>query len=91
MLASAELSQHVGRLVQVQGIVATAWLPRRQRQPIQFVTLEDEYELAEVILLRSFTNFTQIVYIAVIHYSCGIHKITERKQEMNRLKPHEYR
>jgi error-prone DNA polymerase len=50
-VTSRELSAHVGRRVQVAGLVATArHTPTADGRPMQFVTLEDEWGLIEVTL-----------------------------------------
>lgn len=51
LLTSNEVPQHAGRLVRVQGLVATARHTfSADGRPLQFVTLEDEHGLIEVTL-----------------------------------------
>ncbi len=51
LIASHELPHHAGRMVRVQGLVATARLTHTEAgRPLQFITLEDEHGLTEVTI-----------------------------------------
>ena len=51
MIGSREIAAYVGRLVQVEGLVATARnVVTEDGRPVQFVTLEDGHGLVEVTL-----------------------------------------
>jgi DNA polymerase III alpha subunit len=51
LLTSRELPDHVGRLVRLAGVVATArHAPMKDGRSVQFVTLEDEWGLIETTL-----------------------------------------
>lgn len=66
LIASHELAAHAGRLVQVQGLVATGRHTfTADGRPIQFVTLEDEHGLIEVTL---FSDCPQVPYLRLGPY-----------------------
>jgi DNA-directed DNA polymerase III PolC len=51
LVKSRELPRHLGRIVRVEGLVATArYAWTRDERAVQFISLEDEYGLAEVSL-----------------------------------------
>jgi DNA-directed DNA polymerase III PolC len=53
LIKSCELPQYLGRTVRVEGLVATArYAWTRDDRPVQFISLEDEYGLAEVTLFE---------------------------------------
>jgi hypothetical protein len=67
LIGSHEVPDHVGRLVRVQGLVATGrnvWT--EDGRPIQFVTLEDEHGLAEVTLFGG--TCAQVPYLTLGPY-----------------------
>jgi DNA polymerase III alpha subunit len=67
LIASYQVPEHAGRLVQVQGLVATARnVFTEDGRPIQFVTLEDEYGLTEVTLFSG--TCAQVPYLTMGPY-----------------------
>ena len=82
-LGSHELGGHVGRVVRVRGLVATArHVVSEAGRPIQFVTLEDEHGLAEVTLFPGtcplLTHLTLGPYVAtgVVDEQFGVLTLT---------------
>lgn len=88
LIGSGELRQHVGRLVRVAGIVATARQTHTETgRPVQFVTLEDEQGLAEVSLFDGtcptipYLNMGPYVATGVVEDRFGACALTARRFE----------
>jgi hypothetical protein len=67
LIDSRQVADHVGRLVRVQGLVATGrnvWT--EDGRPIQFVTLEDEHGFVEVTLFGG--TCAQVPYLTMGPY-----------------------
>jgi hypothetical protein len=88
LIGSHEVHGHAGRLVRVQGLVATARnVYTEAGRPIQFVTLEDEHGLVEVTLFGG--TCTQVPYLTmgpyvalgVVEERFGAHTVTARQFE----------
>ena len=66
-MSSGQLPEYHGRTVRVQGLVATArHVFTEDGRPLQFVTLEDEYGLAEVTLFPG--TCPQVPYLTMGPY-----------------------
>jgi DNA polymerase III alpha subunit len=88
LIGSHEVANCTGRLVRVQGLVATARnVYTEDGRPIQFVTLEDEHGLAEVTLFggtcEQVPYLTMGPYVAMgtVEERYGAHTITARRFE----------
>jgi DNA polymerase III alpha subunit len=88
LIGSHEVPNCTGRLVRVQGLVATARnVYTEDGRPIQFVTLEDEHGLAEVTLFggtcEQVPYLTMGPYVAMgtVEERYGAHTITARRFE----------
>ena len=88
LIGSGEVGAHAGRLVRVQGLVATArHVVTEDGRPLQFVTLEDEHGLVEVTLFPG--TCPQVPYLTMGPYvatgaveeQCGVFTLTARSFE----------
>jgi hypothetical protein len=67
LVASREVPRYSGRVVRVQGLVATARRTHTEAgRPLQFVTLEDEHGLTEVVLFEG--TCRQVPYLTMGPY-----------------------
>jgi DNA-directed DNA polymerase III PolC len=89
LLASQQLREHVGRVVCVQGLVATArHVFTQDGRPLQFVTLEDEEGLVEVTLFpgtcRQVPYLTLGPYLATgtVEEQHGVYTVMARSFEL---------
>jgi DNA polymerase III alpha subunit len=85
LVASHEVPAHAGRLVRVQGLVATArHVVTEDGRPLQFVTLEDEHGLVEVTLFPGtcpqvpYLTMGPYVATGVVEERYGAHTLTAR-------------
>jgi error-prone DNA polymerase len=88
LIGSHEVAAHPGRLVRVQGLVATGrhvWT--EDGRPVQFVTLEDDHGLTEVTLFDGtcaqvpYVTMGPYVAMGVVEERFGSHTITARRFE----------
>jgi DNA-directed DNA polymerase III PolC len=88
LISSRELPAHRGRMVRLRGLVATArYTFTNDDRPLQFVSLEDEYGLAEVTLFPG--TCPQIPHLTIGPYEAvgmveeqyGVFTITARSFE----------
>jgi DNA-directed DNA polymerase III PolC len=86
--SSRELADHVGRVVRVAGLVATArYVSTRNGRPMQFITLEDEWGLIEATLFPGICP--TVAYLAmgpylatgVVEDQYGVLTVTARRFE----------
>jgi DNA-directed DNA polymerase III PolC len=79
LIASRDLPNHVGRLVHVTGLVATArHTPTADGRPMQFVTLEDEWGLIEVTLFPG--TCPPVAYLTLGPYV--VHGVVEEQYDV---------
>ncbi|MFO0928079.1 MAG: hypothetical protein U0736_13755 [Gemmataceae bacterium] len=83
------MSRHAGRLVRVQGLVATARNTfSADGRPLQFVTLEDEHGLVEVTLFAGtcpqvpYLTLGPYVAVGVVEERHGATTVTARSFEL---------
>ena len=86
LIGSREVSADAGRLVRVQGLVATGRnVYTEDGRPVQFVTLEDDDGFSEVTLFDGtcaqipYLTMGPYVALGVVEERFGAHTITARR------------
>src|SRR5207248_5613700 len=88
LVTSRDLPEHVGRVVRVAGLVATArHTPTSDGRDMQFVTLEDEWGLIEVTLFPgtcppvAYLTLGPYLVTGVVEEQYGVLTVTARRFE----------